>query len=83
VHRGFEHPLRRSFPAALRHTAMRLPLAHFPERLPALVAGSMLRRTAALGIILKMLPTRRAYPAPAGQPVAAALRGPRPSPYPW
>jgi hypothetical protein len=42
----------------------------------------MLRRTAGFGIILKMLPARRAYPAHAGQPMAAALRGFRPSPYP-
>ncbi|MBB4515595.1 hypothetical protein GGD68_004387 [Paraburkholderia fungorum] len=42
----------------------------------------MLRCTAGFGIILKMLPARRAYPAHAGQPVAAAQRGLRPSPYP-
>jgi hypothetical protein len=42
----------------------------------------MLRRTAGFGIILKMLPARRAYPAHAGQPMATALRGFRPSPYP-
>ena len=35
----------------------------------------MLQRTARFGMILKMLPARRAYPAPAGQPTAAALRG--------
>lgn len=35
----------------------------------------MLRRTAGFGIILKTLPARRAYPAHAGQPMAAALRG--------
>jgi hypothetical protein len=42
----------------------------------------MLRCTAGFGIILKMLPARRAYPAHAGQTVAAAQRGLRPSPYP-
>ncbi|AJZ57823.1 hypothetical protein OI25_1320 [Paraburkholderia fungorum] len=42
----------------------------------------MLRCTAGFGIILKMLPARGAYPAHAGQPVAAAQRGLRPSPYP-
>jgi hypothetical protein len=42
----------------------------------------MLRRTAGFGIILKMLPAWRAYPAHAGQPMAAAQRGFRPSPNP-
>ncbi|ACD14802.1 conserved hypothetical protein [Paraburkholderia phytofirmans PsJN] len=42
----------------------------------------MLQRTAGLGMILKMLPAWRAYPVHPGQPVAAALRGIRPSPHP-
>jgi hypothetical protein len=42
----------------------------------------MLQCTPAFGIIPTMLPARRAYPAHAGQPMAAALRGFRPSPYP-
>ncbi|MGF6769519.1 hypothetical protein P3T18_001989 [Paraburkholderia sp. GAS199] len=42
----------------------------------------MLQRTAAFGIILKMLPARRAYPAHAGHPMVAAQRGFRPSPNP-
>ncbi len=42
----------------------------------------MLQRTAGFGMILKMLAARRAYPAHARQPMAAALRGVRPSPYP-
>jgi len=41
----------------------------------------MLQRMAGFGIILKMLPARRAYPAHAGQPMAAAVRGFRSSPY--
>ena len=42
----------------------------------------MLQCTPPFGIIPTMLPARRAYPAHAGQPMAAALRGFRPSPYP-
>jgi hypothetical protein len=42
----------------------------------------MLQRTPAFGIIPTMLPARRVYPAHAGQPMAAAMRGFRPSPYP-
>jgi hypothetical protein len=42
----------------------------------------MLQRTPPFGMILTMLPARRAYPAHAGQPMAAALRDFRPSPYP-
>ncbi|RAS27907.1 hypothetical protein BX591_112116 [Paraburkholderia bryophila] len=42
----------------------------------------MLQRPAAFGIIANKLPARRAYPAHAGQPMAAALRGVRPSPFP-
>jgi hypothetical protein len=42
----------------------------------------MLQRTPPFGMILTMLPARRAYPAHAGQPMAAALRGFRLSPYP-
>lgn len=42
----------------------------------------MLQRMAGFGMILKTLPARRAYPAHAGQPMAAAVRGFRPSPYP-
>lgn len=41
----------------------------------------MLQRMAGFGIILKMLPARRAYPTHAGQPMAAAVRGFRSSPY--
>jgi hypothetical protein len=40
----------------------------------------MLQRTAGFGMISKMLPVWRAYPAHAGQPMAAAPRGVRPSP---
>ena len=42
----------------------------------------MLQCTPAFGIIPSMLPARRAVPAHAGQPMAAVLRGFRPSPYP-
>lgn len=40
----------------------------------------MLQRTAGFGMISKMLPVWRAYPAHAGQPMAAAPCGVRPSP---
>ncbi|CAB3785745.1 hypothetical protein LMG28614_02198 [Paraburkholderia ultramafica] len=42
----------------------------------------MLQRTPRFGMILTMLPARRAYAAYARQQMAAALRGFRPSPYP-
>lgn len=42
----------------------------------------MLQPPAGFGIIPNTLPARRAYPAHAGQPMAAALRGFRPSPDP-
>ncbi len=42
----------------------------------------MLQRTLPFGMIPTMLPARRAYPAHAGQPMATAQRGFRPSPYP-
>jgi len=41
----------------------------------------MLQRMAGFGIILKMLPARRAYPAHAGQPMAPPRAVFRPSPY--
>jgi len=72
-----------SLVARLQRANADIPEPWLSARLPALLAGSMLRRTAAFCIILKMLPARRAYPARAGQPVAAAPRGLRPSPYPW
>jgi hypothetical protein len=54
----------------------------FVKLLPVLSAGSMLQRMAGFGIILKMLPALRAYPAHAGRPMATAQRGIRPSPHP-
>lgn len=68
--------------AFLARPLRRIALASFVSHLPVLLAGSMLQRTPAFGIIPSMLPARRACPAHAGRPVAAALRRFQPSPYP-